>query len=135
MTMNCFVLIISLFYEILQMNETVSPLAPMRPEHIPTIVQTHLASFSGFFSSFLGPSLPVSLLCWNIGGSRRDRPCLSQYISASGWVRGCLLQSSRVLFKAPQTGLSEICLSLCRFHYPQNNCHRQNRQRTFSFGR
>lgn len=38
-----------------QMNETASPLVQMKPEHIPTIVQAHLASFPGFFLSFLGP--------------------------------------------------------------------------------
>lgn len=32
-----------------------SPLVPMRPAHIPAVVQTHLASFPGFFLSFLGP--------------------------------------------------------------------------------
>jgi len=39
----------------LQMNSTASPLVPIKPEHISAIVQTHLASFPGFFLSFLGP--------------------------------------------------------------------------------
>jgi ribosomal protein S18 acetylase RimI-like enzyme len=39
----------------LQMIAATSPLVPMRPEHIPAVVQTHLASFPGFFLSFLGP--------------------------------------------------------------------------------
>jgi ribosomal protein S18 acetylase RimI-like enzyme len=38
-----------------QMNETTSSLIPMSPEHVPAVVQTHLASFPGFFLSFLGP--------------------------------------------------------------------------------
>lgn len=37
------------------MNETTSSLVPMKPEHIPAVVHTHLASFPGFFLSFLGP--------------------------------------------------------------------------------
>jgi ribosomal protein S18 acetylase RimI-like enzyme len=31
------------------------PLVPMRPEHIPAVVQAHIDSFPGFFLSFLGP--------------------------------------------------------------------------------
>jgi ribosomal protein S18 acetylase RimI-like enzyme len=37
------------------MNETESPLVPMKPEHIQAVVMAHLASFPGFFLSFLGP--------------------------------------------------------------------------------
>lgn len=37
------------------MNVVTSPLVPMRPTHIPAVVQTHLQSFPGFFLSFLGP--------------------------------------------------------------------------------
>ena len=37
------------------MSETSSPLALMSQEHIPAVVRTHLASFPGFFLSFLGP--------------------------------------------------------------------------------
>ncbi|MGB3223300.1 MAG: GNAT family N-acetyltransferase [Desulforhopalus sp.] len=48
------------------MNETASPLFPMRSGHIPGVVHTHLASFPGFFLSFLGPrflSLYYAGLC------------------------------------------------------------------------
>lgn len=48
------------------MNPATSPLVPMKPEHIPAVVQTHLASFPGFFLSFLGPrflSLFYSGIC------------------------------------------------------------------------
>jgi GNAT superfamily N-acetyltransferase len=48
------------------MNEIPSPLVPMRTEHIPAIVQVHLASFPNFFLSFLGPrflSLYYSGIC------------------------------------------------------------------------
>lgn len=37
------------------MNAANAPLVPMRPKHIPAVVRTHLASFPGFFLSFLGP--------------------------------------------------------------------------------
>jgi ribosomal protein S18 acetylase RimI-like enzyme len=38
-----------------QINTATSLLVPMRPAHIPAVVQTHLLSFPGFFLSFLGP--------------------------------------------------------------------------------
>lgn len=37
------------------MNDTISSLIPMKSEHVTAVVRAHLASFPGFFLSFLGP--------------------------------------------------------------------------------
>jgi ribosomal protein S18 acetylase RimI-like enzyme len=37
------------------MNNVKTLLVPMNIQHVPAVVQTHLASFPGFFLSFLGP--------------------------------------------------------------------------------
>lgn len=37
------------------MTKDQAPLIRLRPEHVPQVVRTHLASFPGFFLSFLGP--------------------------------------------------------------------------------
>lgn len=73
------------------MNETTSPLVPMRPEHVSAVVQTHLASFPGFFLSFLGPRF-LSLYYAGICAAPEGIGLV--YINSSGLPAGFVAGSS-----------------------------------------
>lgn len=73
------------------MNEAASPLVPMRPEHIPAIVQTHLVSFPGFFLTFLGPGF-LSLYYAGICAAPEGIGCV--YLNSSGLAAGFVAGSS-----------------------------------------
>lgn len=66
-----------------------SPLVPMKHKYVPAVVQTHLASFPGFFLSFLGPrflSLFYKGVCTAPEGI--GFIYLNSYGNAAGFVAG-----------------------------------------------
>jgi ribosomal protein S18 acetylase RimI-like enzyme len=71
------------------MNPSAATLVPMRPEHIPAVVRTHLASFPGFFLSFLGPRF-LSLYYAGICGAPEGigLTCLNAAGEPAGFVAG-----------------------------------------------
>ncbi len=73
------------------MNEAGSPLVLMSPEHIPAVVQAHLASFPGFFLSFLGARF-LSLYYAGICSSAEGIGIV--YLNAAGVPAGFVAGSS-----------------------------------------
>ena len=74
-----------------QFKTTTSPLVPMRFAHVPAVVQVHLASFPGFFLTFLGSrflSLYYSGICADPEGIGLV------YLNTSGIVSGFVAGSS-----------------------------------------
>ena len=74
-----------------QINKAGSPLAPMKPEHIPTVVQTHLRSFPDFFLSSLGPRF---LALYYAGICSAPEGIGLVYINTSGFPAGFVAGSS-----------------------------------------
>ncbi|WP_129127765.1 GNAT family N-acetyltransferase [Geomonas oryzae] len=66
-------------------------LVPLRPEHVPDVVQTHLASFPGFFLSFLGARF---LAVYYNGICSTPEGIGFCYLNASGVPAGFVVGSS-----------------------------------------
>jgi GNAT superfamily N-acetyltransferase len=73
------------------MNDKTSPIVLMESAHIPAVVQTHLASFPGFFLSFLGPRF---LSLYYAGVCDAPEGISFVYLNAAGQPAGFVAGSS-----------------------------------------